>query len=69
MKNLKVFDLKNNPLDCNDDFKNLMKFLGSRKVRKGQLKSFDKKSFHQILDKSWQLEQLRRIGRNESCVL
>jgi hypothetical protein len=33
MKNIKVFDLKNNPLECNDDFKNLMKFLGSRKVK------------------------------------
>lgn len=32
MKNLKVFDLKNNPLECNDDFKDLMKFLGFRKV-------------------------------------
>lgn len=32
MKNLKVFDLKNNPLDCNDDFRNLMKFLGTRKA-------------------------------------
>jgi hypothetical protein len=32
MKNLKVFDLKNNPLECNDDFKNLMKFLGLKKV-------------------------------------
>lgn len=33
MKNLKVFDLKNNPLECNDDFRFLMKFLGLRKVR------------------------------------
>lgn len=33
MKNLKVFDLKNNPLECNNDFRNLMKFLGLRKVR------------------------------------
>lgn len=32
MKNLKVFDLKNNPLECNDDFRTLMKFLGTRKV-------------------------------------
>lgn len=32
MKNLKVFDLKNNPLECNDDFRGLMKFLGLRKV-------------------------------------
>lgn len=35
MRNLKVFDLKNNPLDCNDDFKNLMKFLGTRKISLG----------------------------------
>jgi hypothetical protein len=34
MKNLKIFDLKNNPLECNEDFKGLMKFLGLRKVRK-----------------------------------
>lgn len=33
MKNLKVLDLKNNYLECNDDFRNLMKFLGTRKVR------------------------------------
>lgn len=32
MTNLKVFDLKNNPLECNDEFRNLMKFLGTRKV-------------------------------------
>lgn len=32
MKNLKVFDLKQNRLECNDEFKTLMKFLGTRKV-------------------------------------
>jgi Leucine-rich repeat (LRR) protein len=35
MVNLKIFDLKNNPLQCNDDFRNLMKFLGERKVSFG----------------------------------
>lgn len=40
MKNLKVFDLKNNPLECNDDFRNLMKFLGLRKVRILKFKFF-----------------------------
>lgn len=34
MKNLQVFDLKNNPLECNEDFRGLMKFLGMRKVNK-----------------------------------
>lgn len=32
MKNLKVFDLKKNQLECNEDFRGLMKFLGLRKV-------------------------------------
>lgn len=32
MRNLKVLDLKNNPLECNDDFRSTMKFLGSREV-------------------------------------
>lgn len=38
MKSLKVFDLKNNPIECNDDFRNLLKFLGSRKVKMDFLK-------------------------------
>lgn len=32
MKTLKVLDLKNNPLECNDDFRGTMKFLGTREV-------------------------------------
>jgi len=34
MRTLKVLDLKNNPLECNDDFRGTMKFLGTREVRK-----------------------------------
>lgn len=37
MRNLKVLDLKNNPLKCNDDFRNTMKFLGTREVMRRHL--------------------------------
>lgn len=51
MKNLKIFDLKNNPLECNEDFKGLMKFLGLRKVSDQQKLTktqTDKKKFFKI---------------------
>lgn len=65
MKNLKIFDLKNNPLECNDDFRTLMKFLGTRKVLKTYFKSITKPNIQSIVDYFGQPSKSCRIRRNE----
>jgi hypothetical protein len=51
MKNLKVFDLKNNPLECNDDFTHLMKFLVTRKVKRTNRQMSNQFLNHQSINK------------------
>lgn len=58
MSNLRVFDLKNNPLKCDTDFRSLMKWLGTKKVKFFLINMFLLHNvFDHILGQSWKQEQ------------